>query len=120
MVNAVAGSFIGDSMQVPPLFSAKFIDGKRAYEFARAGKDKELKPNLITIFDIQILSFELPDITLKVSCSKGTYIRALARDFGEKLGSGAHITMLRRTKIGEYSVDQAEPPNIFIENLKLL
>jgi len=112
--------FTGKIDQVPPLFSAKFIDGKRAYEFARAGKEMELKPNRIEIYEIELLSFDLPDIRLRIRCSKGTYIRALARDFGEKLGSGAHITELRRTRIGSYRVENAEEVNIFIENLKLL
>ncbi|MFZ5940460.1 MAG: tRNA pseudouridine(55) synthase TruB [Bacteroidota bacterium] len=120
MIRAVAEGFIGESDQVPPLFSAKFIDGKRAYEFARAGKDIELKARTVTIEKILIRDYTAPDLSLSVSCSKGTYIRALARDFGEKLGSGAHLIMLRRTRIGDFSVDQAETVNNFIEKLKLL
>ncbi len=120
LVLSVAESFMGETDQIPPLFSAKFIDGKRAYEFARAGKNMELKPNKIKIHAIELLSFQLPEITLKITCSKGTYIRALARDFGEKLASGAHITQLRRTRIGNYSVEDAETVNNFIEKLKLL
>lgn len=120
MIRAVAEGFIGESDQVPPLFSAKFIDGKRAYEYARAGKEMELKARTITIEQILIRDYTAPDLTLSVTCSKGTYIRALARDFGEKLGSGAHLIMLRRTRIGDFSVDQAETVNNFIEKLKLL
>jgi len=120
MVINTIREFIGETDQVPPLFSAKFIDGKRAYEFARAGKEKELKANRIHIYTIELLDFNLPDISLKITCSKGTYIRALARDFGKKLDSGAHLTMLRRTRIGNYSVEQAEDVINFIENLKLL
>lgn len=99
--------FIGEQDQIPPIFSAKFIDGKRAYTYARKGKSVELKPRRVSFFNIDLLSVDMPYVELKVNCSKGTYIRAFARDFGQALGSGAHLTELRRTAIGEYRVNDA-------------
>ena len=110
----------GDQEQLPPLFSAKSIDGKRAYAMARKGKQVELKPQPIHISRLELLSAELPDLTVQVDCSKGTYIRSLARDLGENLESGAHLTGLRRTRIGPYHVDQAITLENFIEKIKLL
>ena len=110
----------GDQQQMPPVFSAKSVDGTRAYTMARKGKDVELKPQAVHISQLKLLAEELPDITLQVDCSKGTYIRSLARDLGKMLDSGAHLTGLRRTRIGPYSVDQAMTLENFIENLKLL
>jgi tRNA pseudouridine55 synthase len=110
----------GDQQQMPPLFSAKSVDGKRAYTMARKGKEVELKPQSVHISQLKLLSSELPDIILQVDCSKGTYIRSLARDLGKMLDSGAHLTGLRRTRIGPYSIDQAMTLENFIENLKLL
>ena len=99
--------FIGEQQQIPPNFSAKFVNGKRAYVKARNGEDFEIKPNNIFINEIEILEFSLPIIKIKILCSKGTYIRALARDVGLALNSGAHLTGLRRTKIGEFNVNDA-------------
>lgn len=96
--------FTGDIMQVPPVFSAVKIDGKRAYNLARKGKDVELKPKLLRIDELELLSFEPPLMRLRIVCSKGTYIRALARDLGEALGSGAHLAALRRTRVGKFSI----------------
>ncbi|MEA3461525.1 MAG: tRNA pseudouridine(55) synthase TruB [Bacteroidota bacterium] len=110
----------GAQEQMPPLFSAKSVDGKRAYVMARKGKKVELKPQQVHISQLNLLSLELPDLTLQVECSKGTYIRSLARDLGSMLDSGAHLTGLRRTRIGPYHVDQAISIENFIENLKLL
>ncbi len=110
----------GDQEQMPPLYSAKSVDGKRAYAMARKGKHVELKPQQVHISLLKLLSAELPEVTLQVECSKGTYIRSLARDLGSLLESGAHLTGLRRTRIGPYHVDQAIPVDNFIENLKLL
>ncbi len=110
----------GDQEQLPPVFSAKSVDGKRAYTMARKGKEVELKPQSVHISQLKLLSEKLPDITLQVDCSKGTYIRSLARDLGSMLDSGAHLTGLRRTRIGPYSVDQAMTLDNFVENLKLL
>lgn len=110
----------GRQEQMPPLFSAKSVDGKRAYVMARKGKQVELKPQQVHISQLNLLSLELPDLTLQVDCSKGTYIRSLARDLGSMLGSGAHLTGLRRTRIGPHYVDKAISIENFIENLKLL
>jgi len=106
MVGEVLQRFTGTIEQIPPLFSAVKVDGKRAYEFARKNEDIELKPKLLVIESIELISYHLPDITLRVVCSKGTYIRALARDIGEALQSGAHLTGLIRTRVGETTVDQ--------------
>lgn len=110
----------GDQEQLPPLFSAKSVDGKRAYTMAREGKQVELKPQSIHISGLKLISAKLPDITIQVDCSKGTYIRSLARDLGILLESGAHLTGLRRTRIGPYHVDQAITIDNFIKNIKLL
>jgi tRNA pseudouridine55 synthase len=105
--------FIGDITQIPPLFSAIKVDGKRAYTLARQGSDHELKSRVIHIREFEITRLELPEIDFRVSCSKGTYIRTLAFDFGHALGSGAYLSALRRTKIGNYSVlDSVEPQNV--------
>lgn len=100
--------FIGEIDQVPPLFSAVKVDGKRAYEFARKNEDIELKSKKLVIDNIELLKYDLPTITVRVSCSKGTYIRALARDIGKALESGAHLTGLRRTRTGDISVQQCQ------------
>lgn len=105
MVNEILPDFVGDVMQVPPVFSAVKIDGKRAYNLARKGKDVELKAKPLKIDEIEILDFSERKLTLRIVCSKGTYIRALARDIGEALGSGAHLTGLRRTRVGDIRVE---------------
>ena len=110
----------GHQDQLPPVFSAKSVDGKRAYTMAREGKEVELKPQPVFISSIKLLSEDLPDLTVQVDCSKGTYIRSLARDLGLMLESGAHLTGLRRTRIGPYHLDQAITLENFIENIKLL
>lgn len=110
----------GDQEQLPPLYSAKSVDGKRAYTMARKGKEVELKPQKIHISRLKLVSAELPDLIIQVDCSKGTYIRSLARDLGNMLNSGAHLTGLRRTRIGPYKVDQAITIDNFIEKIKLL
>ena len=103
--------FKGEISQVPPSFSACKIEGRRAYEMARSGEEVELKPKTLVIDELELLEFSPESITLRVVCSKGTYIRALARDIGEALGSGGHLTALRRTRVGEgtegLTVDQA-------------
>lgn len=98
--------FIGEIKQVPPTYSACKIEGKRAYEFAREGVEVELKPKILVIDEIELISCTLPSIVIRVVCSKGTYIRALARDIGLALGSGAHLTGLERTRIGDVTLDQ--------------
>ncbi len=106
-------SFKGKQLQMPPDFSAKRVNGKRAYENARKGKSTNLKPAEIEIFDIEIVTINIPFVKIKITCSKGTYIRAIARDLGEKLNSGAHLTELRRTKIGDFSVEDAITVDLF-------
>jgi len=101
MVDKVIPQFLGEIQQVPPAYSAVKVDGKRAYDYARNGEDIELKSKLLVIDDIEILDFTLPVLKIRVVCSKGTYIRALARDIGLALGSGAHLIALERTRIGE-------------------
>jgi len=99
--------FVGAIEQVPPVYSAIKVDGKRAYQFARKGKEVELKPKMLVIKEIELLRFELPEIELRVVCSKGTYIRALARDIGTALGSGAYLIGLQRTRIGDYTINKS-------------
>ena len=98
---------VGPQMQVPPLFSAKKIAGRRAYDIAREGNTVEIKSQAIEIYSLELLSYDLPDIEIRVSCSKGTYIRSLARDLGLALNSGAHLISLSRTAIGPHTLDTA-------------
>lgn len=105
--------FIGKISQYPPIFSAIKKDGKRLYEHARAGEEVEIKARNIEILEFEITRIQLPEISFRVVCSKGTYIRSLAYDFGKALNSGAHLTELRRTKIGSYSVENAIEPLAF-------
>lgn len=102
--------FIGTINQFPPIFSAIKKDGKRLYEHARAGEEVEIQSRKIEIIEFEITRIDLPEIDFCVVCSKGTYIRSLAYDFGKALNSGAHLTSLRRTKIGNYSVNDAIEP----------
>ncbi|MBR5643718.1 MAG: tRNA pseudouridine(55) synthase TruB [Salinivirgaceae bacterium] len=106
-VEQVLQTFEGEQDQIPPVFSAKQIDGQRAYVAARKGKTIDLKPARINIERIWLIDCNLPQVTVGIRCSKGTYIRALARDFGERLGSGAYLHDLRRTASGDFSVDKA-------------
>lgn len=101
LVDKVIPTFTGEIWQVPPVYSAVKVDGKRAYDYAREGHDVELKAKLLVIDEIEILDFSLPVLKIRVVCSKGTYIRALARDIGLALNSGAHLTGLERTRIGD-------------------
>lgn len=105
MVEETLPRFLGEIWQVPPTFSAVKVNGKRAYDYARKGAEVELKPKLLVIDEIELLDCSLPEITIRVVCSKGTYIRALARDIGLALNSGAHLTALRRTKVGDFCVE---------------
>lgn len=102
LIETILPRFQGRVLQVPPVFSAVKIDGKRAYSFARKGKDVELKAKALEIPEIELLDFNPPYIKLRILCSKGTYIRALARDIGRELNSGAHLVSLQRTRVGEY------------------
>ncbi len=111
--------FQGEIEQVPPVFSAVKIKGKRAFDYARNGEEVKLRSRKIVIRNIEIESFDLPFVKIKVECSKGTYIRALARDIGEQLKCGAYLTELRRTRIGDYKVEDAFKVDYFLENLNL-
>lgn len=111
-------SFEGNIMQVPPLFSAVKVDGKRAYKYARKGKELELAAKPITIREIEFLSKEGNRLKFRVVCSKGTYIRALARDLGQALNSGAHLIELRRTRVGDYRVENCLSIDEALENIK--
>lgn len=99
--------FIGPQEQVPPHYSAVRVDGKKAYERARKGQEFTMKSKSIRLYELKMTHYELPDTGLNITCSKGTYIRALARDLGKALDSGAYLTSLRRTAIGPYTIDQA-------------
>lgn len=111
----VLEQFTGDIAQRPPLFSACKVDGKRAYDLARKGSDMELAPKQIRIDSIELLDFELPKMKIRVVCGKGTYIRSLARDIGEALQSGAYLTALTRTRVGEYELKNCINPEAFKE-----
>ena len=102
--------FKGEIQQVPPAFSACMVNGKRAYDLARKGKEVDLKPKLLVIDEIELLECRLPDIRVRVVCSKGTYIRALARDIGQALHSGAHLTALQRTRVGDVRLEDCLDP----------
>lgn len=108
LIRKALPKFTGRIEQVPPAFSACKVDGKRAYKMARKGHEVELKPKVLVIDEIEMLSFDAAEmvVTLRIVCSKGTYIRAIARDLGEALGSGAHLIGLRRTRVGEVTVDK--------------
>jgi len=108
-------SFIGRQEQYPPVFSAKYVGGMRAYERARSGESIELKPAVIEIDDIELISFSLPKLTIRVKCSKGTYIRALARDIGISLNSGGHLSSLIRTGSGGFRVENCMEMEDFIQ-----
>jgi len=111
--------FVGEIQQKPPIFSAIKKDGKRLYELARKGETTEINARTVTISEFEITKINLPEVAFRVVCSKGTYIRSLANDFGLALNSGAHLSALRRTKIGNFSVDKALSMETFIEDLKV-
>jgi len=102
--------FTGDILQLPPIHSAIKKDGKRAYEYARAGQEIKLEPRPVQITEFEITKIDLPEVHFRVMCSTGTYIRSLAHDFGQALGCGAYLQELRRTRIGEFNVDDAVTP----------
>lgn len=106
-IQAAADTFVGTIEQIPPIYSAVMIDGKRAYDLARKGKEAEMKPRSVTIKAFDITHIEGAVISFKVICSKGTYIRSLAHDLGQKLGVGAHLSALVRTRIGDYKLEDA-------------
>lgn len=119
LIEEVLAGFIGVQEQIPPVFSAKRVNGQRAYKNARKGIELEIKPSIIEIKEIEILKFDLPKLIIRVKCGKGTYIRALARDIGIMLNSGAFLTALRRTKIGDLTVEDALSVNSFKEKLDI-
>lgn len=119
-IHATTAQFIGDIEQYPPVFSALKKDGKRLYEFAREGQEVEIKPRTINISEFEITEISMPHVKFRVVCSKGTYIRSLANDFGKALESGAYLSELRRTKIGDYEVANAISPDDFVANLQAL
>ena len=118
-IDQVIPQFVGELWQTPPMFSAVQINGKRAYELARKGEQVELKPKLLVIDEIEVLAFDeaTMQLTIRVVCSKGTYIRALARDIGERLQSGAHLTTLRRTRVGNTRVEDCMTIERFLDEL---
>jgi tRNA pseudouridine55 synthase len=118
LIHKTTEQFIGKIQQKPPIFSAIKKDGKRLYELARQGKTTEIKSREIEIREFEITNIDLPNVEFRVVCSKGTYIRSLANDFGAALNSGGHLSVLRRTKIGEFSVDHAQSVDGFIEKIK--
>ncbi len=109
--------FAGEQDQVPPLFSAVKVKGKRAFDYARKGEELKLQSKKIVIHKIELVSYNSPIAVIRIVCSKGTYIRALARDLGEELRCGAYLTGLRRTRIGEYDVNDAVRIDLFLKNL---
>ena len=118
LIHETLPQFIGEIDQKPPVFSAIKKDGKRLYESARAGIEVEINTRKVTVTEFEITRIALPEIDFRIVCSKGTYIRSIAYDFGLALNSGGHLTALRRTKIGDYSVDNAVEPEAFIEALQ--
>lgn len=117
MVEEALLSLSGEREQLPPLYSAKKVQGVRAYEFARAGEEVELKRAKINIYAMELLEWDMPRIKIRVECSKGTYIRSLAFEIGEALNSGAYLSSLRRTKSGDFTVDEALTLDYFMEKL---
>ena len=118
MVEEALKSLAGEREQLPPLYSAKKVQGVRAYEFARAGEEIELKKALINIYELELVEYDMPRIKIRVRCSKGTYIRSLAFEIGEALQSGAYLTSLRRTRSGGCTTDSAHTLDDFMEKLR--
>jgi tRNA pseudouridine55 synthase len=106
-IHNICQSFVGTYQQLPPAYSAKKVDGVRAYRLARAGKQVQLEPKPVTIHSLDVINYDYPELTIVTEVSSGTYIRALARDIGETLKTGAYLTALRRTQIGRFTIDDA-------------
>ncbi|RKZ00359.1 MAG: tRNA pseudouridine(55) synthase TruB [Ignavibacteriae bacterium] len=117
-INNARDQFIGEIAQIPPMYSALKVDGQKLYKLARKGKTVKREPRRVTIYSFDILKIDLPDIHFEISCSKGTYIRVIANDFGEKIGCGGILSKLRRTKIGEYSVNDALEVDQFLKGIE--
>ena len=118
MVEEALKSLTGEREQLPPLYSAKKVQGVRAYEFARAGEEVELKKAIINIYEMELVEYDMPRIKIRVRCSKGTYIRSLAFEIGEALQSGAYLTSLRRTRSGGFTVEKSHTLEDFMEKLQ--
>lgn len=118
LIDETLKDFIGELEQIPPAFSAVWVDGKRAYELARQGKDPKLKAKKLVITEIEVIDFKNDELVLRIVCSKGTYIRGLARDIGKALNSGAHLTALKRTRIGQYINENSMNIETFEKKLK--
>ena len=118
MVEEALKSLTGEREQLPPLYSAKKVQGVRAYEFARAGEAIELKKALINIYELELVEYDMPRIKIRVRCSKGTYIRSLAFEIGEALQSGAYLSSLRRTRSGGFTVEKSHTLEDFMEKLR--
>ena len=119
LLHETTKQFVGEIQQKPPIFSAIKKDGKRLYELARKGETTEIKERTVTISSFEITEIKLPEVGFRIICSKGTYIRSIAFDYGKALNSGGHLSALRRTKIGNFSVDDALSVEEFITNLKI-
>lgn len=118
LIEEIRKTFIGEQDQIPPIFSAKQIDGKRAYDLARAGEEVVLKSNRITIFDLTLETSKFPEISFELTCSKGTYIRSFAYDLGRKLNSGGTLIELRRTKSGDQRIEDSKTVEEWIEIIR--
>ena len=119
MINKALQSLTGERLQAPPIYSAKKVEGLRAYELARAGEQVELRKALINIYSITLEELDMPKMRIRVECSKGTYIRSLAQEIGEALDSGAYLTSLRRTRNGQFTEQDAVSLDDFLKNLPL-
>lgn len=117
MILSVAKTFVGKQLQTPPIYSAVMVNGKRAYDLARKGETAELKPKPIEIYSFEITAINLPLVNFKITCTKGTYIRSIARDFGQALNSGAHLTELCRAAIGDFTLSSAKTPEEFLNSI---
>jgi tRNA pseudouridine55 synthase len=120
LIKKTAAEMVGDQDQMPPIFSAKRVDGNRAYDMARAGKEVELKTKRITITNFEITQINLPEVHFKITCSKGTYIRSIAFDFGRLLNNGGHLSALRREAIGQFSLENAQTVEEWVETIDKL
>jgi tRNA pseudouridine55 synthase len=117
-IKIIRDQFLGEISQIPPMYSALKVDGQKLYKLARKGKTVKREPRRVTIYSFDISKIDLPDIHFEISCSKGTYIRVIANDFGEKIGCGGILSNLRRTKIGEYSVNDALEVDEFLKRME--
>ncbi|GAB2631636.1 tRNA pseudouridine(55) synthase TruB [Belliella aquatica] len=117
-LKSAVAELTGDILQIPPMHSAIKVDGKRVYESARKGIEVKMEPRPVTVSEFEITRFELPEIDFRIVCSKGTYIRSLARDLGEKLEVGAYMSALTRTRIGEFRLEDAEDLTTLVDKIK--